>query len=141
MFLAEPKGVSEMSNTSRKLWSWATGLALVGAASIGGSRAGEDRPIRGGQQFIKVGRYYINAARIDYAITETDGLAVIFGSDAGNHLRLTGDEAGALRSWLDERAGDGQRPQEQVHRQQQGYPQRKDASGRPDSRNNGANLP
>ena len=114
-----------MGNTRLWLWGGATALILTCAASIGRSRGSEGRPVDADQRFVRVGDFYINASRIDYVVRESDGLVVVFGSEAGNRLKLSGTDAVEMKRWLDERAVVAERPR------QGGYSQQGDSSRQP----------
>jgi hypothetical protein len=91
---------------SKRLWLWAaaTFVMLAGAAGIARPSGDEGRAVSADQRFICVGDYYINGSRIDYAIRECDGIVVVFGSEAGNRLKLTGAAADAMMQWLSSRS-------------------------------------
>jgi hypothetical protein len=50
---------------------------------------------------LKVGRYYINVTRMNYAITEKDDLILNFGTQPTNRLSLTGTDCQSMTQWLD----------------------------------------
>jgi hypothetical protein len=78
----------------------AVALLVVGAEAQQGSQAE-------GGRFVKVGGHHINVDRILYTRAVGDSLEVVFGGDGGRErLRLAGDEAKAMRRWLDERSVD-----------------------------------
>ena len=78
----------------------AVALLVVGAEAQQGSQGECGR-------FVKVGRHHINADRILYTRALGDSLEFVFGGDGSRErLRLAGDEARAMRRWLDERSLD-----------------------------------
>ena len=78
----------------------AVALLVVGAEAQQGSQAE-------GGRFVKVGGHHINVDRILYTRAVGDSLEVVFGGDGSRErLRLAGDEAKAMRRWLDERSLD-----------------------------------
>ena len=78
----------------------AVALLVVGAEAQQGSQ-GECG------HFVKVGGHHINVDRILYTRAVGDSLEVVFGGDGSkDRLRLVGDEAKAMRRWLDERSLD-----------------------------------
>jgi hypothetical protein len=95
-----------MRVVSRLLWAAVIALAVVCSMSPRGSAGSEGLTADSGHRFLRVGNYYLNASRIDYVVSESNGLSVVFGSEAANRLKLTGSEAAAMRRWLDERAAD-----------------------------------
>jgi hypothetical protein len=89
-----------MGKTRFCLWGGAAALVLACAVSFGRSSGSDGRPTDAAPCFVRVGAYYINAHRIDYVVRERDGLVVIFGSEAGTRLKLTGLEAQEMQRWL-----------------------------------------
>lgn len=115
-------------------WLWFGGIVLVVAGAAGFkayAAGGEDHAPDAGQCFIRVGDYYINASRIDYAFGDGDGVLVVFGSEAGNRLRLSGPDAQAMRRWLGRHS-----PAQEDLRSQRGG-----SSTRPGSRGSQAHEP
>ena len=84
-------------------------LALAACAvalHVVGAEAQQDSQAEGGR-FVKVGGHHINVGRILSTRAVGDSLEVVFGGDGGRErLRLAGDEAKAMRRWLDERSID-----------------------------------
>jgi hypothetical protein len=84
-------------------------LALVActvALLVVGAEAQQDSQAEGGL-FVKVGTDHINVDRIIYTRAIGDSLEVVFGGVGGrDQLRLAGDEAKAMRRWLDGRSLD-----------------------------------
>jgi hypothetical protein len=81
-------------------------LLVAGMVALLVIRAEAQQGLRAeGSHFVKVGRHHINVDRIIYTREEGDSLEVVFGSGgSGDRLRLAGDEAKAMRQWLDERS-------------------------------------
>ncbi len=75
-------------------------LLVVGAEAQQGTKTD-------GERFVKVGRHHINVDRILYTRAVGDSLEVVFGGEVTrDRLRLAGDEAKAMRRWLDGRSLD-----------------------------------
>ena len=86
----------------RRLTLAACAVALL----VVGAEAQQDSQAEGGR-FVKVGGHHINVDRILYTRAVGDSLEVVFGGEMSRErLRLAGDEAKAMRRWLDERSVD-----------------------------------
>ncbi len=107
----------------RSFWTGVIVLAVVSSASLRASSESDDREMDSSRRFVRFGDYYLSASRIDYVISESDGLVVVFGSEAANRLKLTGSDAEAMRRWLEERAVDQRRMQQGGYREPQGSSQ------------------
>ncbi len=92
-----------MNKPGRRMLSLAAcavALLVVGAEAQQGSQAD-------GGRFVKVGGHHVNVDRILYTRAVGDSLDIVFGGGGSRgRLRLAGDEAKAMRRWLDERSLD-----------------------------------
>ena len=86
---------------------WMLALAACAVALlVVGAEAQQGSQVEGGR-FVKVGGHHINVGRILYTRAVGNSLEVVFGGEGNRErLRLAGDEAKAMRRWLDERSID-----------------------------------
>ncbi len=69
-----------------------------GAQDVQGSRR------EPGEKFLKVGKVYMNPARIAFAARQGDQVVVVFGSNERFQVSIDGAEADALWKWLESRS-------------------------------------